>query len=252
MKARILDTTWVFAEMDPDAEAVASLQRGSEVELGEAITQDDQDWVPISWGEEESGYIRGDTQVFVVRQARVMQKTADLYTAPGSVGVMKEVLSQGERLEMLDILDLDEGRWVRVRDAQGNEGYLSGKTRIRLEPLPARKGAAKAHAQDPDKELLGWSLGLMAMGALSIALSQHLNMIWGVVLIALGLAVLVIRRPVMFLLIGAALITAGALNIATHGFSAWLLLALLQVVWGFQQIRRYRTVLTSADKGEPG
>lgn len=106
------------------------------------------------------------------------------------------------------------------------------------------------------KDLKGWGISLLAIGVLSIIFSKMLDPIWGVVLIVLGIVNLLIRHRAMFIINGLALIFIGVLNAisiigASSGFSFWLVFGVFQIIWGIQEIKKYKRY-TPTGASEPG
>jgi hypothetical protein len=92
-----------------------------------------------------------------------------------------------------------------------------------------------------ETELRKWSVGLLVIGALSIALSGFLDPIWGVGLIILAGLSFIIRHNGMFIVFGCLLCLAGAMNLAATGFESpgWAAFGILQIFWGVQEFRRF-------------
>lgn len=106
------------------------------------------------------------------------------------------------------------------------------------------------------KDLKGWGISLLAIGVLSIVFSSFLDPIWGVVLIVLGILNLLIRHRAMFIVNGLALIFIGVLNAisvfgASSGFNFWLMFGVFQVIWGVQEIKKYKRYAPTG-ASEPG
>jgi hypothetical protein len=231
MKARILTPTHLYQEAGDKTTRLLTLQPDEIVELGDAIKVNDDEWVPATRQGEELGFIAGDSQVFVIKRARIRGQQADLVSEPNRAGAIVDVLAKGHSLEITDVLEGDGGRWVRVLDDAGQEGYLPGTTRIEI--IQERPQA------DPVAELRGWGMGLLIMGVVSIFLSSYLNPTWGSVMVGAGISCLLVQRRFMFLVVGGALIVAGIVNMITRGVSGWALFGLVQIVLGFGELRKY-------------
>ncbi len=114
------------------------------------------------------------------------------------------------------------------------------------EGAPAADGAAAEPAADESaarraamhKDLKGWCIALIILGAVSIVFSEFLDPIWGGVLIAAGIAGFFIRRRGMFIAYGVVLLLAGVLNILS-GHPGWLVFGVLQVWWAVQEFRKF-------------
>ena len=116
------------------------------------------------------------------------------------------------------------------------------------EPMPGL--GAKA---EMEKDLKGWGLGLIGLGAVSIVwsfFSGPLDPVWGGLMIPLGVLSLVIPRRGMFIVIGIALSLAGLLNLAsglTGNFGGdgggfhfpWIGFGIAQIWWGVKEIRKF-------------
>ena len=89
------------------------------------------------------------------------------------------------------------------------------------------------------KELKGWGIGLIVIGAISIVLSGFLDPVWGGLLIVIGVLTLIIQKRGMFIVIGIGLLLAGLLNILSGGLGGWTVFGILQIYWGIQEIRKF-------------
>ena len=90
-------------------------------------------------------------------------------------------------------------------------------------------------------DLKGWGVGLLIMGMLHFSI-KYLASEWGIVLIALGIAALVINHRGMFIALGCALVLIGVMNFiggiqAGPGF--WLFFGCMQVYWGFKEMAKF-------------
>ena len=233
MRARVLAETPVYAETEASSPVALQLPADTEVDLGATHSQDGAEWVEVTGPDGETGYLPGDTKVFAIQRAHVSDKLADLYSEPAGNGVITEILARGHKFDILAILDLPGGNWVKIRDLEGNEGYLPGRTKIRLSRSATKRPA------EVGKQLRSWGIGLIIMGALSFAMPQFLNRVWGIALATLGIVTLLVRKRIMFLAIGASLLVAGILNVQASGLGGWALFAVLQVFWGIQVMRNY-------------
>lgn len=100
---------------------------------------------------------------------------------------------------------------------------------------------------EPIKDLnkYGKFVGLIfiGLGILHIILSDFLSIWWGIILIGLGIIAFFYRAKSIIIMVGVALIVVGLLNISTILYetsSFWLILGILQIIWGIQELRRYK------------
>jgi hypothetical protein len=133
MKARTLDPeVKVYSSIDANAVSIATLPKGSEIEFGATRRKGGKLWVPISLSTGQQAFISGDARLFVIRQGSLLQDNVDLLTEPSEGSLVKQQLSRSTKLEILQVVKGDGQDWVKVRDANGSEGYISGNTRIRV------------------------------------------------------------------------------------------------------------------------
>ena len=135
MKARVLDIqAAVYADKDPNSAQIAGLSAGTEIELGSAEKNKGIKWVAATLPKGERGYIRGDVKVFVISRVSLLQKEADVRDQPFAMSLVKKKMARGEQFDRVDIVESDNRKWVKIRDLQGQEGYIDGRTRIQERP----------------------------------------------------------------------------------------------------------------------
>lgn len=133
MKARILDPqVKVYSSMDANAVSIATLPEGSEIEFGGAKRKAGKVWVPITLSTGQQAFIPGETHIFTIRQGSLLQNNVDLHAEPSGGSLIKQQLARNSKLYILQVVKGEGQDWVRVRDVNGNEGYISGDTRIRV------------------------------------------------------------------------------------------------------------------------
>ena len=93
------------------------------------------------------------------------------------------------------------------------------------------------------KQLRSWGIVLIILGVIHIAASNILDPVWGGGIIATGILNLIIMKRGMFIVNGCALVLVGVLNIignvGAKQISFWILLGVMQIVWGIQEIRKF-------------
>lgn len=132
MKARILDPqVKVYSSFDANAVSIATLNEGSEVEFSAPKRKAGKLWLPITLSTGQQAYIPGETRLFLIRMASIMQNV-DLHTEPASGSLVKQQLPRNTRVYVMEVIKRDDQDWVKVRDMNGSEGYISGNTSIRV------------------------------------------------------------------------------------------------------------------------
>lgn len=93
--------------------------------------------------------------------------------------------------------------------------------------------------EDMETQLKEWGKSLIGLGVLHFVLSGVLDPVWGIVLIGLGAANLLILERGMFALNGAALLLVGVLNITGDTSGFFVMLGVAQLYWGAREIIRF-------------
>jgi hypothetical protein len=199
MKARVLDPhVNVYSTMDADSLSFATLTEGMEIEVGGAKRKAGKEWISITLATGQKAFIPGDTHLFAVREGALMQESVDMYAEPSSESPIKQQLTRNTKMSILEVKKADDERWVRIRDVNGNEGFISGETRIRV--IQAK---TKAMGR---KNMLSGAMWLIAGGVIiysglkgttggSFALLGYGALLFGAVMFISGL-IQFIRAPV--------------------------------------------------------
>lgn len=133
MKARILDPqVKVYSSFDANAVSIATLPAGSEIEFAAPKRKAGKLWVPITLSTGQQAFIPGETRIFMIRLANLLQNNVDLHTEPSAVSLVKQQLTRNTKVYILEVVKQENGDWVRVRDMNGTEGFISGNTSIRV------------------------------------------------------------------------------------------------------------------------
>lgn len=133
MKARILDPqVKVYSSVDANAVSIATLPEGSEIEFGAPRKMSGKLWLPITLSTGQQAFIPGDTRVYVIRQGSLQQNDVELHAEPSAGSLIKQQLVRNSKVYILQVVKGEGLDWVKVRNESGNEGYISGDTRIRV------------------------------------------------------------------------------------------------------------------------
>jgi uncharacterized protein YgiM (DUF1202 family) len=133
MKARILDPQVnVYSSMEENSISIATLKEGSEIEFGSSKKKAGKVWVPITLSTGQQAYIPGETHIYVIREGALLQNNVDMHAEPSSSSSIKQKLNRNDKVSVLQVVKEDGEDWVRIRDANGSEGFIGGNTRIRV------------------------------------------------------------------------------------------------------------------------
>ena len=145
MKARILDPqVKVYSSMDDNGLSIATLREGSEIEFGGSKRKAGKQWVPIILPSGQKAFIPGGTRISMIREGILMDKSVDLHSEPSAGSLIKKQLQQKSALSILQVVRESNEDWVKVRDATGNEGFIHGNTRVRLNVQKTKSGGRRS------------------------------------------------------------------------------------------------------------
>jgi hypothetical protein len=135
VKARIIDQrAKVYSQQDLYSTPVTELAEGSEVELGGVKTKAGKAWVGVLLASGQRGYLPGDTRIFHIKPATLVQPSVDVYAEPSPQSAVKATFKKNTKFLMTETVKQDAKSWVKVRDGAGTEGFIDGQTRIKVLP----------------------------------------------------------------------------------------------------------------------
>jgi len=144
MKARILDPqVKIYSAMDENAVSVATLTKGTEVEIGSARRKNGKLWVPVTLNTGQKVFMLGEARIFSIREGSLMQAKVDVRSEASGESAVVQQLARNARFAILEVMKESQEQWVRIRDANGSEGYIPGDTRIRVTPQKTKAQARK-------------------------------------------------------------------------------------------------------------
>lgn len=134
MKATILDPqVKVYSSMDENSLSIATLQTGTEIEYGGMKRKAGKFWKYIILSTGQQAYIPGVANLYLIREGTLMQDHVEVHSEPSAGSLIKQQLKRKDKVSILQVTK--EKDWVRIRDTTGNEGFISGDTRLRLAPI---------------------------------------------------------------------------------------------------------------------
>jgi hypothetical protein len=143
MRARILDPqVKLYSSPEPNALSLATLEQGAEIEFGAVIKKSGKKWVEVLMPTGQKGYIPAETKVFHLRMAAPLQNNVKIYHDATEHSLVLNTLKRGSKVLLVEVVRRDGRDWVKVREPNGVEGYISGQTRLRVTP-PKTKALAR-------------------------------------------------------------------------------------------------------------
>ncbi len=139
MKARIIEQpAKIYGEADMNSPALMELAIGRELELGAVTKKDGKDWVAVTLPTGQRGYVSGDTRIYHIKRATLLQGKATVFVEPKAQSIIKTELQKNAQFYLLDVIKQENREWVKVRDLSGNEGFIDGATKIKVGPETAK------------------------------------------------------------------------------------------------------------------
>jgi hypothetical protein len=129
-QAKVIERPVTVYSGPAPTEPVVELPVGAAIELGSAKNGAGGQWVFVSLPDGKRGYVPGDTKVFRVKPASLLQDEVEVHAAPSAGSGVIVRLRKNARFDLTDQVPGEGGNWVRVRDSLGNEGFIDGKTRV--------------------------------------------------------------------------------------------------------------------------
>jgi uncharacterized protein YgiM (DUF1202 family) len=176
-----LASDFVFVRDTPNVQGavMATMHSGEEVDLGKVITGGGAKWCMVTLRDGRSGYIPAETKVRSLKFVSLLDSFADMRSAIGAQAPVIRRLVKGNTFLLLGTV---EGGFVKVRDANGQEGYIDGKVKINQ-----ASGTAPASSAQHDMMVGGlWCLGGILVTALTYNMASesggHYFIAWGAIL----------------------------------------------------------------------
>jgi uncharacterized protein YgiM (DUF1202 family) len=144
MRAILTDeSAQVYASTEDQTVSIATVHQDEEFEIGKVIHKKRQNWVEVTLDSGVKGYLSGDVHLFGLKNVILQDASAELRASADASSEVLKTLKKGDAFYTLGVVKTEEGGWVRVRDASGTEGYIEGKTKIRVLPAATRAEAKK-------------------------------------------------------------------------------------------------------------
>jgi hypothetical protein len=133
MRAKILDQqVKLYSSPEPNALSLATLTEGTEIEFGKTIKAGGKKWVEVIMPSGQKGYLPDATRVFPFRLATPLQNNVAVYNQPSAQSLVRQTLQRNTKIYLIGVTRAEDQDWVQVRDMNGVEGYISGRTRLRV------------------------------------------------------------------------------------------------------------------------
>jgi hypothetical protein len=135
MKVRIIEqTATVYSEPDSSSLPINQLAVGNEIEMGGIKKRAGKSWVAVQLPGNQRGYLPGDTRIYHIKRVKLNQKAVEVHSDPSAQSMVTSRYGRGGEFLLADTVERDGKSWVKIRDAAGGEGFIDGKTQIKVIP----------------------------------------------------------------------------------------------------------------------
>ena len=133
MKVRIMDhPVTVFMQADASATPITQVMAGQVVEVGGIKNNNGAKWVATALPDGRRGYMTADASIMSLRRAVLTQSDVTAYSQPTPSASVVAVYKKGNKFHIGETVASHGQGWVTIVDAAGNEGFIDGKTRIKI------------------------------------------------------------------------------------------------------------------------
>ena len=155
----------VYSEASEGAISIFSLRKGDEVETGKVIRKKKESWVEVTLDGGQTGYISGQTRIFVVRKIELMTET-ELFETASEGATLVKALPKGTIVSAIGVAKEDKNTWYLVREENGGQGYVNGRSKYKVYQEATTGGGKKLI-------ITGGVFAVMGLVFLFVSMSQQ-------------------------------------------------------------------------------
>jgi len=180
MKFRMDQAQRLYSRPDLAAFTATEIALGEEVEIGSVTKSNGETFCPVRRSNGQCGYIPGDTRGSLIKSMTIDQPEAVVYSSPNMHSWMR--LRHNARIFVYPgVVENGAGKFVQIRDGQGNLGYIDIDTRVKAVVEVTRKVALHNVTQGA-----AYCIGGLIATGLGLAISSHVGgffmVFWGAVI----------------------------------------------------------------------
>jgi len=133
----------VFAEPSNQTLSITSIRKGEEFDLGKVSKKKKEVWVEVTLGSGQTGYISGETKIFVIKKVQFFGDGIEAHEAPSKDSLVIKTYPKKTVVTAVGY-ESDEGKgWVKILDADGLTGFVRGESKIRVYQEPTKENGKK-------------------------------------------------------------------------------------------------------------
>jgi hypothetical protein len=126
------DEVKVYGEPSDQTLSITSIKKGEEFELGRVSRKKKEVWVEVTLASGQTGYIPGDTKIFVIKKVQFFGDGIEAHEAPLPDSPVIKTYPKKSVVTAIGF-EKDEAKgWVKIIDTDGVIGYVRGESKIRV------------------------------------------------------------------------------------------------------------------------
>ena len=122
----------VYAEHNNQNLSITMLKKGDEFELGKVVRKKREVWVQITLPTEQTGYISGETGIFEVKRVQFLTDQVAMRDAASDDAILVKNYEKNAVVTAIGVENTGAKGWVKIKDDDGNEGFIRGDARIKV------------------------------------------------------------------------------------------------------------------------
>ena len=122
----------VYAEPNNQNLSITMLKKGDEFELGKVVQKKREVWVQITLPSEQTGYISGETRIFEVKRVQFLTDQVAMRDAASDDANLVKNYEKNAVVTAIGVENTGAKGWVKIKDDDGNEGFIRGDARIKV------------------------------------------------------------------------------------------------------------------------
>jgi len=138
----------VYAEPNDQTLSITTIRKGDEIELGKVSKKKKQVWVEVKLTSGQTGYIGGDTKVFMVKKIQLLADGIQLFAEAVPESAVLKTYVKNTVITAIGIIkddaedDYRKG-FLKVTDENGATGYIKAGEKVRVYQEATIEGGKK-------------------------------------------------------------------------------------------------------------
>ncbi len=122
----------VYAEPDNQNLSITMLKKGDEFDLGKVVRKKREVWVQVTLPSGQTGFITGETRIFEIKRVQFLTNQVVMRDSASDDGNLVKNFEKNAVVTAIGVENTDNKGWVKVKDDDGNVGFIRGDARIKV------------------------------------------------------------------------------------------------------------------------